>query len=512
LLLLMLMAIGTGGLRESFLGSDDLYLPTLFEDLTRWSGQIGDWRLTPAPYFFPDMLLYAVMRFVTGSIEWAQYLSGVVHLGLFVLAGSALASTAAGASSRFGWFFAPITVVLFLVHRSGQLPLFGALFHLTHHGGSTLVAIVVLRMVSATDPNPRWVTVSLALVCAVTGLSDPLFAASFGAPLLAMSGIAAVRTAWRYLAETSDDLRRLGRDRMFSCAAGSFAGALLTKLMHEHMNGLPVASSKKGTFELIASVVGDLTGPALGEGIWLAIGVVLAVWTLGADRGPAAAAMRQLAVFVIGSTSITIVAIGVDGGYLDTGSIRYFMLPYWVSFVFVYALATREFSRRVDDRVRRRVLLLAASASVVAVVSIVVAGIPMFARAQFRSDWRGTAECIEGIARRENVDAVIAEYWFAKPIMLFSNRRVMALQMRAKLRRPYLWINSRGWYRSPKSFGVVVLNELRPDSINQTYGGPFSVEHCGRLEVGVYRDAARARLTAGMNKQIARFLADPYPP
>jgi len=50
--------------------SDALYLPVLFDDLLKRGGSLSDWLLTPAPYFFPDMLVYLPAWLVgTGAFQ-----------------------------------------------------------------------------------------------------------------------------------------------------------------------------------------------------------------------------------------------------------------------------------------------------------------------------------------------------------------------------------------------------------------------------------------------------------
>src|SRR5688572_28414505 len=70
--------------------SEFLYLPSLFEDIRHgWAG-IQGWQLTPAPYFFPDMLFFAAARWVTGDAGSAMscYAMGyrLATLGLWYLA------------------------------------------------------------------------------------------------------------------------------------------------------------------------------------------------------------------------------------------------------------------------------------------------------------------------------------------------------------------------------------------------------------------------------------------
>ncbi|KTC78158.1 hypothetical protein [Legionella brunensis] len=50
------------------LNADALYLPTLFSDVLHGDGHIADWYLTPAPYFFPDFLLFLLAYLLGKSI------------------------------------------------------------------------------------------------------------------------------------------------------------------------------------------------------------------------------------------------------------------------------------------------------------------------------------------------------------------------------------------------------------------------------------------------------------
>jgi hypothetical protein len=89
--------------------------------------------------------------------------------------------------------------------------------------------------------------------------------------------------------------------------------------------------------------------------------------------------------------------------------------------------------------------------------------------------------------------------------MLFSDGKVRAVQMRAKLRAVYHWINSRNWYRGERTFGVIGVNDLNPDVIRSRYGAPARTEHCGDIELFVYRGNAATKLSRDMGKLFARF-------
>lgn len=52
------------------LHSDLLFLDNLMTDLVRQGGHWSDWKLTPAPAYFPDMLLYAIAYFILPNPVW----------------------------------------------------------------------------------------------------------------------------------------------------------------------------------------------------------------------------------------------------------------------------------------------------------------------------------------------------------------------------------------------------------------------------------------------------------
>ena len=54
-----------------FFNADALYLPSLYKDLMVNSGSYENWHLTPAPYFFPDMILYFLANFLTSDYYYA---------------------------------------------------------------------------------------------------------------------------------------------------------------------------------------------------------------------------------------------------------------------------------------------------------------------------------------------------------------------------------------------------------------------------------------------------------
>lgn len=63
--------VGNNTFKNYLFNSDALYLPTLFSDIFSKGGEIKDWFLTPAPYFFPDYPVFLISYFL-GSETYNQ--------------------------------------------------------------------------------------------------------------------------------------------------------------------------------------------------------------------------------------------------------------------------------------------------------------------------------------------------------------------------------------------------------------------------------------------------------
>ncbi|NPC87214.1 hypothetical protein HPC49_54685, partial [Pyxidicoccus fallax] len=71
---------------ETFFNADALYLPALYRDIVGLGGSWSGWRLTPAPYFFPDMPLYFASEALSGSLTRGVLVFAAAQLVLLALA------------------------------------------------------------------------------------------------------------------------------------------------------------------------------------------------------------------------------------------------------------------------------------------------------------------------------------------------------------------------------------------------------------------------------------------
>jgi hypothetical protein len=507
IVLVVLIACGYSAFAGTYFSADDLYLPTLYQDLTRWSGNLADWRLTPAAYYFPDMLLYLVARVTISSIEWSQYASGTVQLVLVVAAISSLIALLRAKASGPTLFVVPLMAIVVGFHCAGELPLLSPLFHLTQHGGAALITVVCVRLaLGAKHVRFEWAMLGgLFTLNMLVGYSDPLFVPSCSAGLFTLGLCAAAPGLWRRLCGAGDPQRTAIRARSLASAIGGLIGAARTENIQTRIHNLLSEKSVAHTRISLSAVLRDLIGDAWSTTLWLGLGLLLCCLILMAFRSAEDRRLRALALWHSVSVVATIPAIASYGTYEGTGALRYFTVSYLSTLVVVLAVVARVLDRRPVTVAMDRAVALCAALALIGVVTAAMVFASRLSAAQYASHWRRRAACVQSILDREHTNTILTDYWQAKPLMLFSDGRVKALQMRGRLRAVYHWINSRNWYRGDHTFGVIGVNDLDPDAIRNRYGEPGRVEHCSDLEIFVYQGRSTARLSRDMSKLFARF-------
>ncbi|HZI09882.1 MAG TPA: hypothetical protein VE153_05765, partial [Myxococcus sp.] len=203
----LLFRFNSGGLDVSvFFAADNLYLPSLYRDLFEEGGRWGGWRLTPAPYFFPDMALYFALDALTGPFTQAIAGYAVVQLVLLGLSAQYTAGTVAPEDAAPGARVLAVGVVaaLLLACAARRLELMQySVLGATHFSLVLLAPVGLALAVRAVRDRSRRAAGLLALLCFLASLSDSLFTVSFTVPaVLCLGALAALGrpSPWRWVA------------------------------------------------------------------------------------------------------------------------------------------------------------------------------------------------------------------------------------------------------------------------------------------------------------------------
>ena len=134
----------------------------------------------------------------------------------------------------------------------------------------------------------------------------------------------------------------------------------------------------------------------------------------------------------------------------------------------------------------------------VVAAGLLAAGAALWARPaqlEARMEPPRTLACFQG---GEPV-AGLAGYWWAKPLVLHSGRRIQIAQV-ARNGAPYHWIVNEDWARrdwaggaGAPAFGFVLMDGLHARAIAARYGMPDRVERCAGIPLWRYDDPDRLR-------------------
>jgi len=119
--------------------ADFQYLPMLYKDLFLLGGKLSDWALTPAPYFFPDLPAYALLRVLSTNPNWTA-------IGASFLVSASVAVGATYLVRQAGSFMASVqtlallSVTLLSFARDWSVLATGLLC-LSNHGGQAAIAL-----------------------------------------------------------------------------------------------------------------------------------------------------------------------------------------------------------------------------------------------------------------------------------------------------------------------------------------------------------------------------------
>ena len=483
------------------LNSDQLYLPSLYEDLFVNHGSLRAWVLPPAPSFFPDLVLYAVVKPFTTNVGLAFALAVCAQFALTVALAGWLLRTACP-SYRVPWIEVLLSGIALLLLLAAH-PMSHDFFSMTHHVGALAVGIALAALWTRTlDQWRASEGVATALLVFLGAASDLIFVPQFVLPLcfatlfLGVSRRLSRRAAARPLMATGAGLVAAIGVIRFLQTKGSAAGAELARA------GAPgvTPESPHGFIRL--------AGPVLGENVvdlsaWLSgpFSVLLVVALLAAAviarrswrEQPTRDRDRTLfvCVFFLGCMACTlcgpVATLGVDPRYMQP----VYFLP---------ALFLPWFLRALGWSAVQRVSLLGVSAFAVFLAAC-SSGRPL-APASFHLPYPASVACVDRVAEDAGAEYAFASYWYARYIQFHSRRGLFVNELSEDL-GPRVWISSRSWYARATAARpdrvVVVSARLPVERFDDVLGRPLRVSSCPGFDVYTYD---YSRLSSGAKQAL----------
>lgn len=550
--------------------SDILYAPAFFDDL--WQGvDISGWALTPAPYFFPDLVVYggvdALLRLLDAStatrIDMALRLTAAVF-NLLNGAGFVLLLKEMRPVSYRGGFliWTTISLVFLLLPFSSGPFLFA---HIpTHHSGLLPVVLLFwalwLRKAKPVDASflallrANAVRYLAALFVLPTLISD--------AQLLPLLFIPAFLLAGYGVFFLADKLRH-GVDAFMLSLVWLLAERLIPRIRYTVVF-FPSVEGRSALEALLTVSPGRILRIASDHEFVIALLLFLIsaflLWVnhrffKRRDQAPGATnlsfetpnpdrqSFKAEAALLLGAGAGLLAAlvfhVGLSAHLDDVPPItgRYLHFLFVTVFPFVPALLILSVSSRLrrslarrrqreqDGRPAARLLQRFLSPRLIVLCfSLVPFAMPalrpglfpvsgLLSRGQ-RSAAAREAQCLRDVAIMHGVTGPlygISDYWHAKRLSGFGEEvRLLPVELDEPTKL-YFWITNLSWFDDELIvYRFVVIDGLDREMIAGLYGEPASRDRCADMEIWWYGDDSPIRHEPARLREFARVIGIPY--
>lgn len=523
--------------------SDILYLASLYRDLVSHHYPLTGWRLTPAPYFFPDMPLFFLSAAVTSNLPSAYCLySGIMLTAIFgcmYWIGGAISSSRADRLLAVG-LMALLLFVLTLRSSSYWVPVRWMLAP-SGHSGTLLCGLVLMGLALELVRKPTlkriiaFVSISLMALA-----SDQLLLSQFLAPIAGATLLGAA--IWRRRAS----LIAFGAIAASSLIAWRAALWFLNSITRGGNLEIRSVDPQLAPWSLVAywwpqfkqdwHQVAGPTRPLFLIAMASLLAVFVTVVQMRRQRrrqqpDSGVEALCFTAWIAIGSWVLSFAIPVLTAMWGNVDAFRYaqsfLMLPFLLlAMCMIFAL------RRLPEATGMSIGLAACAIGII--LSLPMAHAP--AVENQNAFYTPTVAAFDQLKRQYGLHAGFADYWFSRPVTMFSKEQVVInpLEADGTALTATIWIdNPNHWCQKPDGkpgeypiYDFVVCPPISEEKIRERYGAPAKVVDCGSSRVLIYnrptdvlfRNMGRAQATTAADAPLAtrvvkrRFLNHAKPP
>ncbi len=480
--------------RDFVFNSDSMYLPMLFDDLFKENGSFSAWYLTPAPGFFPDMLLFFISRFLSKNTLLNFALFAIVQVGLSYLSTLLMIRNFELNPQKrqahyftFSLFF--LSAIAFFSFR-GYVPYVHIFLPVYRFGAIFNTLILTTCLFWAFNQRHIIAYFGIGLICSLGIATDLMFL-----PMAIIPAIASIIITHLICKHHS---KKPGIFVLISITLSSVLGwfikQLSTRNTMSHYIGFGY-TSPWGQLKILASLMIEsfLQHPLIPV-ITLAFYILLILKLLAFLKSKSrkeqdASLFKKLYVllFLLISPLITSAVVVWNG--VITGAIhelRYVSNFYWFPICFSWMVFHFQWMR---DRSLKILIIGWLTAIFLHLFSTPIGS--------FKTNYYPPiAECVDAAIAQyeeqsgERLDEGLSLYWEAKLISHFSQKDMSVLQVAGDL-SPYLWIINEDWYTdqvydfavlahdSPQAkLGPTVPYQPSKDIITALNGAPKATQMC----------------------------------
>lgn len=492
---------------RSFFFTDVLYIPSIYEDVFVQGFKFSGWALTPAPYFFPDMLIYFTVRAITGNFVSAVFLSGVVqYLLIFILFISWFSAIFNKSLEEIFYpALAPFSVISVMIYFFQPLYV---LYLLSIHSGTLILFFAGLLLLASAEIDTKK-TALILFFLSIAVLSDRMFLLVFVLPFVItyiLFKILLIRNP-------------MNKYSLKLLIIGSFIGLALLGILKSFMHvSLPAKIAFEDSIKIFFQNMNEFTIDLAGKIVFLflSLSIILTIWLILVltDKLKKTEFMTQFSdaltdypvklllfysIFSVVAIFCTIIAPVITGVYMDKYSIRY-IIPAIVialmNFSIFFLIELKSF--RYSHLISIIIILFSFSVYTLLPKSANLHNKQKFAGIDFKKIQDRYPEeiaCVDNLPKKYSLRFGLADYWNAKYYTLFSRKNLRVIQIDYFKLKPVHVLNNLNWYKketadssTPPKYNFIITDKLDKNLILKKFSQPDFIENCNS-EIYIYKNS-----------------------
>ncbi|MEM7181971.1 MAG: hypothetical protein AAF518_13725 [Spirochaetota bacterium] len=455
-----------------------MYIAEFYQHITGQLSQITGWRLPPAPYFFPDLLVYSSIGFLQHySLELTIYTYANLQI-LFLFAICFYLSKQLGLDKPFSFLCLLLSTLLLLPNIFFSYTKLWTVSGI--HGGAFLVTLFTLSLsysiLNDKDYSSR--KIWLLLLCNFCmGLSDRLYLAEFLVPFLV---VLIIRVAIglndkRYL-------KLLVLSYLFPYALGTF--------MHKRLpfHGAEFYLIRSDSIALqLQRLYRDISNlpPTVSWYFFLVSLALLLLLVQSCYQYYARFRLKKqnspdtFITFFSVQTFLLFFAVLYSSLYVDIETLKRYFIPT----LFLPFLATLYYyTKQVNFRKWF-------------VLALILINVSLFAyqvQHPTKKEWQfypPVVRCLDRLAKNYIIRFGFSEYWISRQVRLFSKTGISLQPLNTEL-QPFHWINNIHPYHR-HSYNFIHTASFSRQKLIDKFGKPDHIETCGKDRIYIYQQALR---------------------
>ncbi len=492
-----------------FSNSDLLYLPSFVRDF--WEG-IYNWRLwvlTPAPYFFPDMVFFFLMSFFTCNLFLSFFFYSIAFALLLIYSISSVFRITEEYFS-FARIAKAVTLSFALwVALISRYPEDIALFLLpSYHASSILFALLLYSLLFKT--NTRRGILLFVIVSTLAIISDKQIIYTFYLPFLLASFTLRTSTMEKYYLKTIIYF-------VLSFLFATFILNLLSVIEIFQIPSIPVWTElKKNIFQMkgieninkifpeVVQFFQDFYTDKLIFFLLFLISIGLNLY-YSFQFSKAKFGIRLFSRFVLFLYFFSLFSqmfFGVWGGFRYVWGLYlfpYLSVLFYTGNLLSKMLIDRNFSR--VGAIRRYLFILSrnntrsqvfffTTVSIFVGLIVILYFINGTSKITINNPYPPFVSCLDGLQKKYNLHYGLSDYWNAKHIRYLAHDSLIVNQVFTNLEK-YDWIHNRDWYTkdkhgNPITYNFIILERLDQEIIAKRFGIPTIREECEGKKILIY--------------------------